>query len=59
MIWLDTQEKIDWLLEGLENNEIQLVSSRLTKEDEAEISREIAEYRAAHPKPPARDMVLA
>jgi len=59
MIWLDTQEKIDWFLEGLENNEIQLVSSRLTKEDEAEISREIAEYRAAHPKTPAKEAVLA
>jgi len=59
MIWLDTQEKIDWLLDGLENNEIQLVSSRLTKEDEAEISREIAEYRATHPKKPAAEAVLA
>jgi hypothetical protein len=59
MMWLDTQEKIDWFLNGLENNEIQLVSSRLTKEDEAEISREIAEYRAAHPKTSAKEAVLA
>ena len=52
MIAIDTKEKLDWLLNALENNEIQLVSSRLTKEDEAEISREIAEYRATHPKTP-------
>jgi len=59
MIAIDTKEKLDWLLEGLENNEIQLVSRKLTKEDEAEISREIAEYRAAHPKTPAKETVLA
>ena len=57
MIAIDTKEKLDWLLEGLENNEIQLVSSRLTKEDKEEISREIAEYRAAHPKTPAKEAI--
>jgi len=59
MIAIDTKEKLDWLLNALENNEIQLVSSRLTKEDEAEISREIAEYRATHQKTPAKEAVLA
>ena len=59
MIAIDTKEKLDWLLNALENNEIQLVSSRLTKEDEAEISREIAEYRATHPKTAAKEAVLA
>ena len=59
MIAIDTKEKLDWFLNALENNEIQLVSSRLTKEDEAEISREIAEYRATHPKKPAKEAVLA
>ena len=59
MIAIDTKEKLDWFLNALENNEIQLVSSRLTKEDEAEISRDLAEYRAAHPKTPAKEAVLA
>lgn len=59
MIAIDTKEKLDWLLEALENNEIQIVSRGLTKEDKEEISREIAEYRAAHPKTPAREAVLA
>ena len=51
MIAIDTKEKLDWLLEVLENNELQLVSRRLTKEDEEEISRELAEYRTMHPNP--------
>jgi membrane-bound lytic murein transglycosylase MltF len=59
MIAIDTKEKLDWLLNALENNEIQLVSRRLTKEDREEISRELAEYRAAHPKTPAAEAVLA
>jgi len=59
MIWLDTQEKIDWFLEALENNEIQLVSRKLTKEDDEEMCRAIAEYRATHPKTPAAEAVLA
>ena len=59
MIWLDTQEKIDWFLEGLENNEIQLVSRKLTKEDDKEMCRAIAEYRATHPKTHAAEAVLA
>jgi len=59
MIAIDTKEKLDWFLNALENNEIQLVSSRLTKEDKEEISRELAEYRAAHPKKPAKQAVSA
>ena len=59
MIAIDTKEKLDWLLEGLENNEIQIVSGGLTEEEKKEFSRELAEYRATHPKPPAREAVLA
>ena len=35
MMWLDTKEEVDldWFMEALENNEIQLVSRKLTKED--------------------------
>ena len=59
MIWLDTQEKIDLVLNALEDGEIILDNRELTKEDEAEISREIAEYRAMHPKTPAAEAVSA
>ena len=45
MIWLDTDDKIKWLMDALENNELQLVSRKLTEEDSAEIRREIAEYK--------------
>ena len=59
MIAIDTKEKLDWFLNALENNEIQIVSGGLTEEEKREISRELAEYRAAHPKTPAREAVLA
>jgi len=59
MYWIDTDEKLDWLLNALENNELQFVSQTLTAEDKAEISRELAEYKAAHPKTPAKEAVLA
>jgi len=61
MIWLDTGEEVDfdWFMEVLRNNELQVVSQTLTKEDEEEISRELAAYKAAHPKVPAKEPVLA
>ena len=59
MIAIDTKEKLDWLLNAFENNEIQLVSRKLTAEDDEEMCRAIAEYEAAHPKTPAREAVLA
>ena len=59
MTFIDTDEKLNWLLNALEDGEIQLVSSRLTEEDKREISRELAEYRAAHPKTSAKEAVLA
>jgi len=59
MTFIDTDEKLDWLLSALENNEIQIVSGGLTEEEKKEISRELAEYRAAHPKKPAAEAVLA
>jgi len=52
MIAIDTKEKLDWLLNALEDGEIVLDNRKRTEEEWAEISREIAEYRAAHPKPP-------
>jgi len=59
MIAIDTKEKLDWLLNAFENNEIQLVSRKLTGEDDEEMCRAIAEYEATHPKTPAREAVLA
>ena len=59
MIVLDTQEKFDFVMNALEDGEIILDNRKRTKEDDDEVCREIAEYRAAHPKTPARDMVLA
>lgn len=46
MIWLDTKEEVDfdWFMEVLRNNELQVVSKKLTKEDDEEICRAIAEY---------------
>ena len=59
MIAIDTREKLDWLLNALENNEIQLVSRKLTKEDDEKMCRAIAEYEATHPKTPAREAAFA
>ena len=55
MIALNTQEKIDLVLNALEDGEIQLVSRRFTKEDRAEISRELAELKATRGKSPASE----
>jgi hypothetical protein len=59
MIFIDTDEKFNWLLEAFESDCFYVESRELTKEDKEEISRELAEYRATHPKPPAKEAVLA
>ena len=59
MIFIDTKEKLDWFLNALENNEIQLVSRKWTQEEEAELSREIARRKAMRKEAPAREAVLA
>jgi len=45
MIWLDTEKKMKWLINSLENNELQLISRKLTEDDNAEIQDEIAKYK--------------
>jgi len=50
MIWLDSDEKWDWFTNVLENDELQLVSRKLTEEDREEIRMEIAEYKAMRQK---------
>jgi hypothetical protein len=46
MIAIDTEEKLNWLVDCLENGEIILNNRKLTEEDRKEIRREIAELKA-------------
>ena len=57
MIVIDTQEKFDLIMNALEDREIILDNRKRTKEDDDEVCKEIAEYRAAHPKTPAKEAV--
>jgi len=59
MIAIDTEEKLNWLVECLENGEIILNNRKLTDEDRKEISREIAEYKAMRQATHATEAVLA
>jgi len=58
---LDTKEEVDfdWFMEVLRNNELQVVSRKLTKEDDEEICRAIAEHKAIHREKLAKEAVLA
>ena len=55
MIALDRQEKIDLVLNALEDGEIILNSRKRTEEEWAEISRELAELKATRGKNPASE----
>jgi hypothetical protein len=59
MIWLDTDEKFNWFLNVLENDELILDNRELTEEDREEIRKEIAEYKANRQKNKAEDPVPA
>jgi hypothetical protein len=59
MIILDTQEKFDLIMNALEDGEIVLDNRERTKEDDDEVCREIAEYKAKQQKIPAIEAVLA
>jgi hypothetical protein len=61
MIWLDTKEEVDfdWFMEVLKNNELQVVSRKLTKEDDEEICKAIEEYKAMQQENLATEAVLA
>jgi len=52
MIALDTQEKIDLVLNAFEDGEIILDNRKRTEEEWAEISRELAELKATRRKSP-------
>jgi hypothetical protein len=60
MIALDTQEKLDLVLNALGDGEIVLDNRERTKEEWEEISRELAELKAAmQQKKLAAEAVLA
>jgi len=61
MMWLDTKEEVDfdWFMEVLDNDELQVVSRRLTEEDKRELSRQIAECKAMRKKALTAEAVLA
>jgi hypothetical protein len=58
MIVLDTEEKLNCIIEGLENGDIILDNRVRTKEEWEEISSEIAECKAAHRKNKIEEPVL-
>jgi hypothetical protein len=49
---------LDWFMEALENNEIQIVSEEWTDEEKAELSREIAKRKAIYQENLAKKAVL-
>ena len=50
MYRIDTEEKLNWFLNGLENGDIVVGGTNPTEQDFAEISREINEYKAMSQK---------
>ena len=50
MIAIDTDEKLDWFLNGLENEEFIIGGTNPTEEDLKEFDRKIAEYKAMKQK---------
>jgi hypothetical protein len=58
---LDTKEEVDFdfFMEVLKNNELQVISRKLTEEDKKELSRDIAACKAIHQKNLAAETVLA
>ena len=47
---IDTEEKLNWFLNALENEDIQFEQKIRTEEEMREIDREIAEYKAMRQK---------
>ena len=58
---LDTKEEVDldWFMEALENNEIQIVSREWTEEEKAELSREITRRKAMRKEALTAEAVFA
>jgi len=47
---IDTEEKLNWFLKALENEEIQFEQKDQTEEEMEELRKEIAEYKAMKQK---------
>ena len=58
MIAIDTDEKLNWFLNGIENGEIIIDSTNMTKEDREDMRREIAEYKAKQHNIKIKEAVL-
>ena len=56
---IDTEEKLNWFLNALENEEIQFEQRERTEEEMEEMRREIDEYKAMRQKNKARELVFA
>ena len=59
MIFIDTDEQFNWLLEAFESDCFQVESREWTQEEEEELSREIARRKAIRKEIPVREAVLA
>ena len=59
MIFIDTDEKFNWLLEAFESDCFQVESREWTQEEEAELSREIARRKAIRQKNKNKELVFA
>ena len=60
MYVIETQEQVDWLLNGIENGEISFDNRKRTDEEWEEIRNEIAEYKAMRQKNKVRkELALA
>jgi 6-phosphogluconate dehydrogenase len=47
---IDTDEKLNWFLNALENEEIIIDGRNMTEEDHEQLSKDIAEYKANRQK---------
>jgi len=58
MIAIDTDEKLKWFINGIENDEIIIDSRHMTREDREDMRREIAEYKAMKKNTKMEEAVL-
>jgi len=58
MIAIDTDEKLKWFINGIENDEIIIDSRHMTREDREDMRREIAEYKAMKQNTKMEEAVL-
>ena len=59
MIFIDTDEKFNWLLDAFESDCFQVESREWTQEEKEELSREIARRKTIRQNNKARELVLA